>query len=139
MNASVLQQHNLPARILLFLWGCFCIVAAAIHLFFSDGGSHSVAGLATNATLIGIFAWAGATQLAWALMMILVTLRATYRRALIAVYVLVVMERSLIVFNAIVWKPPVPVLAQQPPEVFISLYTLPLLVLGLVLAKRYRK
>ena len=117
--------------LILFLWSLFCLLAAGIHLFLPDGGSASVAGLKTDSTLIGIFAWAGATQLVWSLLMLLVAVK--YKQLISLILGLVVIERIIISVNAWYIKPPIAT-NNLPPEVYITLYCLPFLILGLVLS-----
>src|SRR5262245_16764931 len=53
---------------LLSLLGILSIVPGLIHLFLPDGGAGVIAGLdltCNRAVVVGVFAWAGATQLAW--------------------------------------------------------------------------
>lgn len=50
----------------------------AIHAFLPDGGAGVIAGLDLThnaATIIGVFAWVGATQIVWGLTMLMVSLK----------------------------------------------------------------
>ena len=66
------------------------------HYFLKDGGAHSIAGLRLERhhTLVyHLFAWAGATQLVWELIMVAVVWR--YQALVPLVLALLVVERAL--------------------------------------------
>ena len=117
--------------IILCAWALFCLTAAVIHIFLPDGGSSVIAKLPTNDTLIGIFAWAGATQLVWALTMMIVAIK--YCKLTPHILCLIIIERIIISINAWYLKPP-NVTGDQPPEIYITLYVLPILLIGFLLS-----
>ncbi len=58
--------------------GALTIVPGAIHAFLPDGGAGIIAGLDLThnaATIIGVLAWVGATQIVWGLTMLMVSLK----------------------------------------------------------------
>ena len=100
-------------------------IPALIHLFLPDGGAGVIAGLdfgTSASTIIGIFAWAGATQLVHGLSMGVVALR--YRPLVPLFLALVLLERVLMSLNWWVLKPPAS--GHRPPEVWATLALMPL-------------
>lgn len=88
-----------------------------IHSFLPDGGMVSIAGLVVGdrATLLRrLFAWEGATQIAFGLGMLVVALR--YRPLVPLFLALVVVERSLMSLQAWVLLPA----EHHPPEHYAS-------------------
>src|SRR5262249_26071433 len=72
------------------------IVPGCIHPFLPDGGAGVIAGIdfgGCSRVIIALFAWAGATQIAFGVMMLLVAVR--YRPLVPVTFALVLLERSL--------------------------------------------
>lgn len=102
------------------------ILPGMIHAFVPDGGTVSIAGLdlgASAATIIGTFAWAGATQIVHGLAMLAVSLR--YRTLVPLFLALVLVERLVMTLNWWVLKPGDT--GHRPPEVYVTLVLLPLI------------
>jgi hypothetical protein len=113
------------------------IIPGSIHVFLPDGGAGVIAGidLGPNAkTIIALFAWAGATQLVWGLLMLAVSL--AYRSLVPLFLALVFIERVLIAANQ--WVLKATGTGHQPPEAYVTLVAIPviLLMLSLSLSKR---
>jgi hypothetical protein len=106
-----------------------------IHSFLPDGGAGTIAGLdlSDNPTMIfGMFAWAGATQIAHGIVTLVVALR---YRSLVPLFLLVsLLERILLSWSG--WVMHVPVSGHHPPEHYASLVSLPVILLFLWLALR---
>lgn len=115
--------------------GVLTIVPGCIHRFLPDGGAGTIAGLDLSRdgrVVVALFAWAGATQIAFGLALLVVSLR--YRTLVPLMLALVVVERTLHALAA--WMPPTP--AHHPPEHYAVLVALPLLTAALVLSLRER-
>jgi F0F1-type ATP synthase assembly protein I len=98
-----------------------------IHAFLPDGGAVTIAGLdlgPSAATIIGTFAWAGATQIVHGLAMLAVALR--YRTLVPLFLALVLVERTVMSLNWWVLKPGDS--GHRPPEVYVTLVLMPLLL-----------
>lgn len=109
-----------------------------IHAFLSDGGAGVIAGLdlsAERATIVGVFAWAGATQIAWGIALLGAALR--YRSLVPPLLALLVLERALIALNLWWWKAPAS--GHHPPAAYGALVLLPLLLGALWLSLRPRR
>jgi hypothetical protein len=119
----------------LALYGIGWIVPGIIHSFLPDGGAGVIAGLDLrhNPTLIfGLFAWAGATQIAHGIVTLVVALR---YRALVPLFLFVsFIERLLLSWSG--WIKHVPVSGHHPPEHYASLVSLPVILLFLSLSLR---
>lgn len=121
----------------LTLLGILTVMPGAIHAFLPDGGAGVIAGLdlTHNATtIIGVFAWVGATQIVWGLTMLAVSWR--YRSLVPLLLALILVERSIIALNQWVFKPgdgP-----DRPPEAYATLVLLPVVALLLALALKKR-
>ena len=115
--------------------GIVWIVPGIIHSFFPDGGAGVIAGLdlSHNPTMIfGMFAWAGATQIAHGIVTVMVALR---YRTLVPLFLLVsLIERLLLSWSG--WIKHVPVSGHHPPEHYASLISLPVILLFLWLSVR---
>ena len=106
-----------------------------IHSFLPDGGAGVIAGMDVSgkgAAIVGVFAWAGATQIVWGLALLGGALR--YRSLVPALLALVTLERALIALNLWVLKGPPS--GHRPPEAWATLISLPLLVGALRLSRR---
>ncbi len=119
----------------LTLFSILTIVPGCIHEFAPDGGASTIAGLdlhQNGRVIIGLFAWAGATQIAFGLAMLIVSLR--YRSLVPLMLCLTIVERTLHALNAWVLKT-VPG-GHHPPERYAVLGVLPLLIGAFVFSLR---
>lgn len=106
-----------------------------IHSFLPDGGAGVIAGLdlsGPGAAIVGVFAWAGATQIVWGLALLTASLR--YRSFVPPLLALLLLERSLMAFCQWVWKGGAS--DHRPPEAYATLLVLPLLATALALSRR---
>ena len=106
-----------------------------IHVFLPDGGAGVIAGMDLSkhgAAIVGVFAWAGATQIVWGLTLLAASLR--YRSFVPPLFALLLLERSLIALN--LWVLKAPAGDHRPPAAYATLVLLPLLVAALVLSRR---
>ena len=118
--------------------GITTIGPGLIHTFLPDGGAGVIAGLdlsGNGAAIVGVFAWAGATQIVWGIALLVASLR--YRSLVPPLFALLLLERSLIALNIWVLKAPVGD-HHRPPEAYATLVTLPLLLGALWLSLRAR-
>lgn len=135
MNASY-RGPRLVARIVALL-GVAEILPALIHAFAPDGGAFSIARLPPGAgreTIVSVFAWAGATQLVWGLVILGAGLR--YRVFLPPILALLLIEKSVIALNGWLLKGPA-LSAHHPPGLWVVLALLPLLAVLLAAAARH--
>src|SRR5215472_842765 len=89
----------------LTLFSVLTIVPGCIHTFAPDGGAGTIAGLdlsQNGPVIIAVFAWAGATQIAFGLATLTVSLR--YRSLVPLMLMLAIIERTLHALNAWVLK-----------------------------------
>lgn len=124
---------RLVAAYFLTLAAIGTIVPGGIHAFLPDGGAGVIAGLdltQNGHTIIGVFAWVGATQIVWGILMLLVSL--AYRSFVPFVLALILVERSIIATNHWILKPPVT--GHYPPEAYVTLVVIPLALLMLILS-----
>jgi MYXO-CTERM domain-containing protein len=122
----------------LVLTAVLTLVPGAIHSFLPDGGAGVIAGLdvGNRPELVrSLFAWEGATQLAYGLAMLAVALR--YRPLVPLFLVTILVERGLMALQGWVLRPPAS--GHHPPEHFASLIVLPLAALFLALSLRRRR
>lgn len=115
--------------------GVLSVVPGSIHVFLPDGGAGAIAGIdlaPDGARIIGMFAWAGATQIVWGLVMLAVALR--YRALVPLALALLLLERCLHALNFWVLKPG----THHPPESYAVLVALPLIALFLAIALQRR-
>lgn len=113
------------------------IVPGCIHRFLPDGGAGSIAGIdlgRDGRVIVALFAWAGATQIAFGIATLVVSLR--YRTLVPLMLALVILERTLHALAA--WGRPAAG-AHHPPEHYAVLAALPLLVVALVGSLRDRR
>lgn len=119
----------------LALCGVLAVIPGSIHVFLPDGGAGVIAGIdlaAGGERIVSVFAWAGATQIAWGLMMLAVALR--YRALVPLALLLLLLERALHALNFWVLKSG----THHPPESYAVLVALPVIALFLLLALRRR-
>lgn len=122
----------------LTLVGVLTIGPGLIHTFLPDGGAGVIAGMdlsVNGAAIVGVFAWAGATQIVWGIALLVASLR--YRTLVPPLFALLLLERSLIALNLWVLKAPAGD-HHRPPEAYATLVTLPLLLGALALSLRGR-
>jgi hypothetical protein len=113
------------------------IVPGGIHIFAPDGGAGTIAGLdlsQNGRVIIALFAWAGATQIAFGLACLAISLR--YRSLVPLALGLALLERSLHALNA--WLLKGAGTGHHPPEHYAVLITLPVLVAAFALSLRDR-
>lgn len=123
-------------------WGLTLVAAATIvpallHIGLPDGGAGVIAGLDLSrggGTIISLFAWAGTTQLVWGVMLLAISLR--YRTLVPLGLALLAGERALHAWN--MWGPKGSHLAggHHPPEAWVTLGSIPVLLLLLALSLR---
>jgi len=121
----------------LTLFSVLTIVPGCIHTFAPDGGAGTIAGLdlsQNGRVIVALFAWAGATQIAFGLATLVVSLR--YRSLVPLMLGLAVGERTLHALNA--WVFAGGNSGHHPPEHYAVLVGLPLLVASLVFSLRDR-
>ncbi len=122
----------------LALMGVLTLVPGCIHTFLPDGGAGVIAGidLSTNGPqVISLFAWAGATQIAWGAMMLAVALR--YRPLTPLALGLLLAERALHSLDVWVLKPGSD--DHKPPEAYAVLVALPVIMIFFALSLRQRR
>jgi len=120
---------------LLAAYGIGWIIPGMIHSFLPDGGAGVIAGLdlSHNPTMIfGMFAWAGATQVAHGIVTLAVALR---YRTLVPLFLIVsFIERLLLSWSG--WIKHLPISGHHPPQHYASLILLPIILLFLWLSVR---
>ena len=137
LPASTNAQYRgspLAAWFLTFV-GITTIGPGLIHVFLPDGGAGVIAGLdlsGSGAQIVGVFAWAGATQIVWGTTLLAASLR--YRSFVPPLLALLLLERGLMAFCQWVWKGGAG--EHRPPEAYATLAVLPLLAGALALARR---
>ena len=122
----------------LTLFSVLTIVPGCIHTFAPDGGAGTIAGLDLShngRVVIAVFAWAGATQIAFGMATLAVSLR--YRSLVPLMLGLVIIERTLHALNA--WLMKGAGAGHHPPEHYAVLVGLPLLFGAFVLSLRDRR
>jgi len=122
---------------LLTLFSVLTIVPGCIHTFAPDGGAGSIAGLDLSQNghlIVALFAWAGATQIAFGLAALIISLR--YRTLVPLMLGLAVLERTLHALNA--WLLKSAAAAHHPPEHYAVLVALPVLLGAFVMSLRER-
>ena len=112
------------------LVGLLWIVPGAIHAFLPDGGSEVIAGLnlgQDRGLIISLFAWAGATQMVWGLMLLAIALR--YRTLVPLALLLILLEYAIIGSN--IWFFKGVSEGARPPGAYKPLLILPLAAIAL--------
>lgn len=119
------------------LYGLLELLTGLIHFVLPDGGAGTIAGLdlgQNKHTIIGVFAWMGALQIAYGLGILAV---AFWYRPLVPVFlVLGLLERVLMSVAAWVTKPSPT--GHHPPEHYASLVLVPMTAVFLALAMKSR-
>jgi hypothetical protein len=128
-------QGSRYAAWFLALYGVGWIVPGMIHSFLPDGGAGTIAGLDlghNRKLILGLFAWAGATQIAHGIVTLIVAL---FYRSLVPLFLLVsLLERILLSWSA--WVGEGKAGGHHPPEHYGSLIMVPVILLFLLLALR---
>ena len=117
----------------LTLLGVLTVGPGLIHTFLPDGGAGVIAGLDLSqggAVIVGVFAWAGATQIVWGSTMLFVSRR--YRSLVPLLLSLAAIERSLIALSVWVLKPAGT--DHHPPGAYGTLVAIPLVLGALALS-----
>ena len=119
----------------LALIGVLTLVPGCIHYFLPDGGAGVIAGIDLTVhgkQIVGTFAWMGALQIPYGLLMMIVALR--YRTLVPLFLALQILEKALSAVSA--WVTKGTIAGHHPPENYAVLIALPLLVLFLLLSLR---
>jgi hypothetical protein len=114
------------------------IIPGAIHYFLPDGGAEVIAGLdlgASRALVIGVFAWMGATQIPYGLAQLAVAVR--YRSLVPLFLALALIERTLAALAG--WLTKGAGAEHHPPEHYVAVVLVPVIVVFLVLSLRRRR
>ena len=122
----------------LALSGVLTLVPGMIHYFLPDGGAGVIAhiDLATRAdTIVAIFAWYGAMQIPFGILVLVIALR--YRTLVPLVLLLLLVMQSLSAFAAWFWKGARG--DHHPPEHYASVVFVGLGVIFFILSLRARR
>lgn len=114
------------------------IAPGLLHFFLPDGGAMSIAGLDPGdrrALVIALFAWMGATQIAYGLGQLAVAVRYQALTPLFLLFALV--ERALGAVAAWITRPSAS--GHHPPEHYAVLVAAPVILMFLVLSLRARR
>lgn len=133
-STNAQYRGSLGAARFLTVLSVLTILPGCIHTFLPDGGAGVIAGIDLSQcgpVIIALFAWAGATQIAFGIVMLLASVR--YRSFVPLTFGLLLLERTLHALNAWVLKAGT---GHHPPEHYIVVVALPLLVVGLVYSLR---
>lgn len=117
----------------LVLCAILAVIPGMIHVFLPDGGAGVIAGIDLSrdaARTVSMFAWAGATQIAWGGMMLAIGL--WYRALVPLALALLLIEKSLHALSFWVLKRS----DHHPPESYAVLVAVPLIALFLAMALR---
>ncbi|HUA36759.1 MAG TPA: hypothetical protein VMA09_24350 [Candidatus Binataceae bacterium] len=128
-------RGSIVSAYFLTLFSVLTIVPGCIHVFTPDGGAGSIAGInlvQNGRVIVALFAWAGATQIAFGLTTLVVSLR--YRTFVPIMLALVIVERTLHALDAWILKGGPS--GHHPPEHYGVLVVLPLLLAALALSLR---
>ncbi len=119
------------------LLGALSLVPGLIHSFLPDGGAGVIAGLdlsSQRGTIVGVFAWAGATQIVWGATLLAVSVR--YRSLVPMMLALAAAEQTLIALNLWVLKPAAT--GHHPPGAYGALVAVPLVLAALFFSLKER-
>ncbi|MCW5761020.1 MAG: hypothetical protein KIS90_14725, partial [Phenylobacterium sp.] len=120
------------ARIFLGLLAVLTIGPGLIHSYLPDGGAGVIAGLdmaGRRESVVSLFAWKGATQIAFGIGLLAVALR--YAALTPFFLLLVLIERVLLMAR---WWVYAPTAGHRPPEHYTGFVVIPLTALFLILA-----
>ena len=136
-STNHLYRGSLASVWFLGLYGLLELVTGCVHYLLPDGGAEMIAGLditANKHTIIGVFAWMGALQIAYGLGVIVV---ACWYRPLVPLFLgLGLLERLLMSVAA--WGTKPSPTEHHPPEHYASLLLVPVLAVFLAMAMRGR-
>lgn len=136
-STNHLYRGSLVSVWFLGLYGLLELGTGCVHYLLPDGGAGVIAGLdltANKHTIIGVFAWMGALQIAYGLGILAV---ASWYRPLVPLFLgLGLLERILMSVAAWVTKPSPT--GHHPPEHYASLLLVPVLAVFLAMAMRSR-
>ena len=121
----------------LMLVGLLEFVPGCIHFFLPDGGAGVIAGLdltARGSTIIAVFAWFGAIQIPFAMLLFVIGMR--YRTLVPLALLAVITARGLMAIDGWFFKGSVS--GHHPPEHYASPVTVALALVFLFLALRQR-
>src|SRR5215510_12142429 len=127
-------RGSVGAARFLGLLAVLTIVTGCIHTFLPDGGAGVIAGIdlgGCSRLVIALFAWAGAMQIAFGVMMLLVAVR--YRPLVPVTFALVLIERSLHALDGWILKGSG---GHHPPEHYAVLVGVPLVAIALAASLR---
>ncbi|MBY0520407.1 MAG: hypothetical protein K2P79_08290 [Sphingomonas sp.] len=119
----------------LALLGLAWIGPGLVHSLLADGGAGVIAGIDLThgrRTIVALFAWAGATQIAHGLVMVAIGL--WYRPLVPMLLVISLIERVLLAWSG--WVRHAPPTGHHPPEHYGSLVAIPLICVFLALSLR---
>jgi len=136
-STNKFYRGSLASVWFLGLYGLLELGTGCVHYCLPDGGAGVIAGLdltANKHTIIGVFAWMGALQIAYGLGVLTV---AFWYRPLVPMFLgLGLLERLLMSVAAWVTKPSPT--GHHPPEHYASLLLVPVLAVFLAMAMRSR-
>ena len=136
-STNHLYRGSLASVWVLGLYGLLELGTGCVHYLLPDGGAGVIAGLdltANKHTIVGVFAWMGALQIAYGLGILAV---AFWYRPLVPLFLgLGLLERILMSVAAWVTKPSPT--GHHPPEHYASLLLVPVLAVFLAMAMRSR-
>jgi hypothetical protein len=116
------------------LIGALTLAAGLVHSFLPDGGAGVIAGIdlsANGETILRVFRWMGAMQIAHGLALIIVALR--YRSLVSLFLALAFLERGLMALDAWMLSAAPD---HRPPEHYASLIALPVILVLFLLSLR---
>lgn len=122
----------------LMLAGAFNVIPGCIHYFLPDGGAGVIAGIDLSArgpTIIAVFAWMGAMQIAHGTAQFLIGWR--YRPLVPLFLVLLIVERALMAVDG--WFLKGAASPNHPPEHYASAAVVPIALAFLWLSLRPRR
>ncbi|QLC24935.1 hypothetical protein HFP57_07770 [Parasphingopyxis algicola] len=117
--------------------GAITAVPGLIHTFLPDGGAGVIAGIELSeggAGTVRLFGWAGATQIVWGAILVAIALR--FRPLVPLALLLLLAERLLHIW--VMWGPKGVTADHKPPEAYLMLGFVPLILLFLILSLRTR-
>ena len=136
-STNHLYRGSLASVWFLGLYGLLELGTGCVHYCLPDGGAGVIAGLdltANKHTIIGVFAWMGALQIAYGFGILAV---ASWYRPIVPLFLgLGLLERILMSVAAWVTKPSPT--GHHPPEHYASLLLVPVLAVFLAMAMRSR-
>lgn len=128
---------SMASAYVLTVFGVLSIIPGSIHTFAPDGGAGTIAGIDLShngGVIIALFAWAGATQIAFGFIALIVSLR--YRTLVPLLLAAAVLERMLHALCFWIFKSAGT--GHHPPEHYGVLVGLPILIIALAASLRER-